>query len=259
MPHGEPVARVNISELASPVLSEADLWREFLRTGSSQVRLQVINHYLPFARMLAAKIFGNRQGLDAPFEDYVHIAVIALIQSVDRFDPILGLCFKTYAQHRIKGMLLNELPKLSEQHAQVGMITRRRKERIAVLRGIDAAPQKSKRTTDLFDEMTDLAVGLSIGYMLEDSGMFRTEEQTTEVDGYETYMLLQMRKNLERLVEQLPEKEKLVIQHHYYFSMDMQTIGLCMNITKGRVSQLHKQGLCRIRELAKKEKLNLNL
>ncbi len=240
---------------------EAALWLEFVITRDASLRLRLIDLQLPLARMLAAKIYARRQGLEAPFEDYLHYAVLALIQSVDRFDPALGNNFRTFAQYRIEGNLLNEIPRLSEQHAQVNLITRLRKERIESLSKAEASASGNRRLAkdSLFEEMVELAVGLSIGYMLEDYGMYCPDDRADERDGYQIHAVKELRELLLGLVELLPEREKMVVKQHYFYGMGVDEIGQRMQITKGRVSQLHKEGLKKLKQMAEAIKLDLNL
>ncbi len=245
---------------SSPLLiEEKATWLQFFTTKDPAVRLQLIDTYLPYARMLAAKLYGGRQGLDAPFEDYLHYAVLALIQSVDRFDPTLGPHFKTFAHYRIEGMILNELPRLSEQHAQVGLINRLRKERIESLADENIETKKHKSKGFLFEEMVEMAVGLSIGYMLEGSGMYREDDQPDNHDGYAVHAVKELSTLMQKLVELLPDNEKTVIKFHYFLALDMQEIAIDMKLSKGRISQLHKQGLQKLKKMAETVGLNLHL
>lgn len=247
------------SGIAAAPTAEAVQWQQFFASKDAALRLQLIDHYLPFARMLAAKLYARRQGLDAPFEDYLHNATVALIQAIDRYDPKLGASFQTYAHYRIEGTILNELPRLSEQHAQVGMLTRLRRERLESLSNHQAKSAKAKAKGSLFEDMVELAVGLSIGYMLEDTGMYSNDNQIEERDGYSIHALKQLGGLMQKLVEILPEKEKTVIKHHYFFGLGMEEIAQHMQLSKGRVSQLHKQGLKELKKMAETVGLNLNL
>lgn len=240
---------------------DKEVWLQLLTTKDPDLRLNLINSHLPFARVVAAKLYQRRQGLDAPFEDYLHFAVLALIQAVDHYDPNLGTGFKTYAQYRLEGAILNELPKFSEQHSQVSLITRLRKERITALAEGEQKLRKYKPATKgaSFDEMVEMAVGLSIGYMLEGSGMYFENERTDSCDGYSAHAAKQTEELLQKLVELLPEREKTVVKCHYFFGLGFDEIAEQMQVSKGRVSQLHKQGLNRLKNMAATARLDLNL
>ena len=95
----------------------------------------------------------------------------------------------------------------------------------------------------------DIAVGLAIGYMLEGSGMYQDDSHVQARTGYDKAELDQLCEILRRLVELLPEQQKKVIEHHYFFSRGFDEIGLTLGVTKGRISQIHKQALLELRVL----------
>ena len=58
-----------------------------------------------------------------------------------------------------------------------------------------------------------------------------------------------------RAIEQLPEKERLVISLYYLDELTMKETGKVLSITESRVSQIHSQAILRLRAKLKKEKL----
>jgi RNA polymerase sigma factor for flagellar operon FliA len=58
---------------------------------------------------------------------------------------------------------------------------------------------------------------------------------------------------LRGLVDQLSDQQKTVIRHHYLQEIPFDEIAARMNVTRGRISQLHRQGLLRLRELLDKD------
>ena len=58
----------------------------------------------------------------------------------------------------------------------------------------------------------------------------------------------QVRTALSRLVLALPEQERRVIQYHYYHGLDFTEIANMLELSKGRISQIHRQGITLIRE-----------
>jgi RNA polymerase sigma factor for flagellar operon FliA len=67
--------------------------------------------------------------------------------------------------------------------------------------------------------------------------------------------LKELQEALARAIEQLPEKEKLVISLYYIEELTMKETGKVLNITESRVSQIHSQAILRLRAKLKKEKL----
>jgi RNA polymerase sigma factor for flagellar operon FliA len=237
----------NEKEELSPA-QESLLWQRLLHDRDDSVRQKLITHYLPLARKNAAILFARRPGSNLEFSDYMQWAVIGLLEAVDKYDPTQNASFATYASYRMRGAVLNGVEKTSERTAQYGFKKRIRRERLESLsKGETETP-----TSDLFMEMVDAAIGLALGYMLEDSGMYHHGDESSQHD--DPYKCLEIKRLSERfrfVVEALPEKEKLVVQYHYFQGINFNVIATMLGVTKGRVSQIHSRALKLIRDAYK--------
>lgn len=227
---------------------ERDLWLSFKANPTSESHERLVAHYLPYVRSVAARFFAKRGGLEAEFCDYQQLAIVGLLESIQRYDPSASIGFISYAQHRIEGSILNGLPKISEQHAQIGFQKRVARDRVSSILGSDRAKTPSK---SMLDEMVSLTVGLGIGFMLDGSGLYQATETPNEYDGYTSTLLKESKEMLKQQLESLPAKERYVLRYHYLFDFSFDQIAAQLELTKGRVSQLHRQGLQRLREMSK--------
>lgn len=213
-----------------------------VRAGDTQARGRLIEAYLPFARIMAARLYAARVDHDIEFDDYLQYATVGLIESVDRFDPAFGTLFKTFAAHRIQGAVSNGLEQLSEKRTQVGTRRRLQAERR------DSAAAALDDGTDLFQQLADVAVGLALGFVLEDA----RDDALADGDGpeqpYGALEMAQLRTRLQALVAGLPQRERLVIKYHYLNQVPFNLIADTMGITKGRVSQIHRNALDQLRK-----------
>jgi len=229
-------------------MPEADvhqLWRDFSRSPDQENRDRIVSVYTSFARMLAAKLYAKRQVREIEFDEYLHYALLGLLESIDRYDPTQGAAFQTFASARIAGAVLNGIEKHSEYQQQVALRTRIRKERVQSLQS-DAGRENS---TSLFEELADIAIGLAVGYMLDGSGMYQEGCHVQARTGYDKAEFGQLCEILRRLVDALPEQQKKVVKYHYFFAHGFDEIGLLLGVTKGRVSQVHKKALLQLRVL----------
>ncbi|MNL27225.1 RNA polymerase sigma factor SigD [compost metagenome] len=138
---------------------------------------------------------------------------------------------------------------------------RLRQERVEAAKEAAAAVvggQTATRSADqLFRYLAEVGIGLALGVMLEDTGMVdaqafeRGEAQSPspEVSYFRKSELEQLRTVLRSLVGQLSEQQRTVIRHHYLQGIPFDEIAAMMKLTRGRVSQLHRQALLRLREL----------
>ncbi len=251
----------------------AMLWVRWRESQDEAAREELICHYLPYARMVAATVYGRRTHNDVEFDDYLQLARVGLLESVDRFEPGQGAQFKTFAAKRVQGAVLNGLARLTEKNQQISISMRLRQERLDAVkeaaveeaakdsRGDGAPASASSRGADkLFKYLAEVGIGLALGVLLEDTGMVDAEAfdgtghvPSPEVSYFRKTEIVQLRTVLRDLVGQLSEQQKLVIRHHYLQEVPFDEIATLMGVTRGRVSQLHRQGLLRLRELLGKD------
>jgi RNA polymerase sigma factor for flagellar operon FliA len=194
---------------------------------------------------IAGKLYKNRPLNDIDYGDYYQYGLIGLIEAVDRYDPHREASFSTFATYRIKGAILNGLKESTERRSQVGYWLRAEKDRTnSAMLGL---PHQGKRS--LFTELMDATLELAIGLILQKN---ETEESapasSLQGDAYSCHEMGRLATQIRDIAATLPDKERTVIQYHYYHQIGFDDIGSILGITKGRVSQIHKQGLLRIRE-----------
>ncbi|MDX6702305.1 MAG: polymerase sigma-B factor [Baekduia sp.] len=80
---------------------DTELLRRYARTRDPQLREQLVHRYLPLARYAASQY---RRGSE-PFDDLVQVASIGLLKAIDRYDPIRGAAFSSYAMPTMSGEL----------------------------------------------------------------------------------------------------------------------------------------------------------
>jgi RNA polymerase sigma factor for flagellar operon FliA len=155
---------------------EQILWDHYHRNPTPDQREVLITRYIPLANRLAAQLYAGRQVYEIEFNEYRQYALIGLIESIDRYDPARGASFATYSGHRIRGAILNGVEKYSEKQQQISARARLRQERFEDLLKEATAIQQEPLL-----QMVDVAIGIAIGYLLEDSGMYRGSDD----EGYE--------------------------------------------------------------------------
>lgn len=250
-------SEVDPAAMEAAAAEERALWAEFVRSRDGDLRTRLIERHLPLARMLAAKLFSGRRVQQSEFDDYLHYAALGLIEAVDKFDPSHNVLFRTFAAHRIRGSVLNNVERLSERDEQLALKSRLRKQR---LESLNEGRKPGDKTSELFEHMAEVAVGLALGYMLEGSGMYASPEDSHAEDVYAGQEMKQLRETVNAIIEVLPERERSVIKYHYYHGLGVTEIGDILGLTKGRISQIHREALRNLRELyASAANLNVRL
>lgn len=251
------------------------LWERWRKDRDDAVRDELVRHYLPYARMMAATLYGRRTHDDVEFDDYLQLARIGLIEAIDRFDPAQGAQFKTFANKRLQGSMLNGLIRLTEKNQQINVRMRLRQERMDAIKEAaadeaqetgekaEAGAAASPRSPDkLFKYLAEVGIGIALGVLLEGTGMVDAEAfddqdhacaPSPEVSYFRKTEILQLGTVLRGLLDRLSEQQKTVIDQHYLKDVPFDEIATLMKVTRGRVSQLHRQGLLRLRELLSKD------
>jgi RNA polymerase sigma factor for flagellar operon FliA len=231
-------------------LSPADaavLWHDWHENQNIAFRDRLIEHYLPFARMMAAKLYGKRHCAEFEFDDYLQFATIGLIESIDRYNPDSDSAshFTTYATKRIQGAILDGVERLSERQQQINTRQRRQNERTALQGSILNDPSARG---NVFDQLAEIAVGLALGYILEDTNLYLNEEPVMPDNQYCGIELRQLRERLLALVEQLPEQERLLIKYTYFNHMAFESVAQRWGVTRSRIAQIHRSALEHLRK-----------
>ena len=217
------------------------LWCLFKNAGDTCAREQLIEHYLSFARMLAAKLYARRTYPELEFHDYFQHASIGLIEAVDRFDLSKAVKFEAYASSRINGAILSGIETLSEKQEQVSARKRILASRTKALS--DDQDDANQTSEDTFASLAELAIGLATGLMLDDSGMYQRDEDGFDGDVYQSLELRQLQKKVVAAVQSLKKNEQRVISYHYLQGLPFEEVSKIMKLSKGRVSQIHREGL----------------
>jgi RNA polymerase sigma factor for flagellar operon FliA len=237
--------------------SEGELWARWKSQGDPQARQALIERHLPYARTVAARCYARRIHDEIEFGDYFQLASLAMVESVDRYRPGQGAQFRTFAAHRMHGAILDGLEKLTEKQQQVAVRQRLERERLeaAKLNARDRVQGSSSvaaaREDELFAYLAEVGIGLALGVLLEETGMFDRDAGGVATDAdqhYKRVEMAQLKGRLAAMVEALPPAQRSVLQWHYRHDQSFVDIAQRLDLSRGRVSQIHKQALESLRQ-----------
>jgi RNA polymerase sigma factor FliA len=244
---------------AQSLPTEGELWQRWREHGDAVARQRLLDHFLPYARVVAATYYGRRIVDDIGFDDYHQLACMGLVESIDRYDPAGGAQFKTFAARRMHGAILDGLEIATEKHQQIAAEQRLKRERLAAIKaeaaersGLDTLPRgravsSGTHADVLFKYLSEVGVGLAISYLLDGTGLVAQDSLSThphaEHQYYERTELKQLQQRVRDMVRQLGEQERTVITRHYLHHHTLDDIATDMQLTKGRISQIHRAAL----------------
>lgn len=219
--------------------------------------------HLPVVRFLARRIH-ERLPQHVDIEDLVSAGVVGLMDAFTKFDPEKKVQFRSYAQFRIRGAILDSLRTLDWSPRELRRKGRAVEEAIrAVTARLGRAPSENEVAAEMelrleeYQQLLGDLKGLEIGTLHmernEDSG----EEELAYVPGKpeEDPLFRCLRGELEErladAIQNLPDRERLVMTLYYYEEMTMREIGLVLGVVESRVSQVHASAVVHLRAALK--------
>jgi len=227
---------------------------------SESRRAEMILENLPRVRWIAAHIH-QRLPATIVLEDLISIGVIGLIEALDRFDPTLGVQFRTYAEHRIRGAILDSvsdcdgIPAHKRAKARlfkqaVGTVEQRlghtpSSEEIAAELGVNL-----KEYHDWINDIRGVSVGSLATVYVTDNGEVSLEDMIADqssIPAEDAIEETERAQLIEKAVRLLPPLERTVIRLYFHDGLCLREIAgqLGMHIT--RVSQLKSRATQRLR------------
>jgi len=220
---------------------------------------RVLLEHLPIVRFLARRIH-ERLPQHVDIEDLVSAGVVGLMDAFTKFDPAKKVQFRSYAQFRIRGAILDSLRTLDWSPRELRRKGRAVEEAIRALTArLGRAPGEAEIATEMelgLDEYQQLLgdlKGLEIGTLHVERNENSGEEELAYVPGRpeEDPLFRCLRGELEeRLTEaiaNLPDRERLVMTLYYYEEMTMREIGLALGVVESRISQVHASAVVHLR------------
>jgi RNA polymerase sigma factor for flagellar operon FliA len=222
-------------------------------------RDQLLMEHLPTVRYLARRIH-ERLPQHVDLDDLVSAGVVGLIDAFSKFDHNKKVQFKSYAQFRIRGAILDSLRTLDWSPRELRRKGRAVEEAIrAVTQRVGRAPLEQEIAKEMELSLSDYQSllgdlkGLEIGSLhmerSEDSG----DEELAYIPGSPEEDPLfrclkgEMKQRLTDAIDELPEKERMVLTLYYYEELTMKEIGLTLGVVESRVSQIHSSAVLRLR------------
>jgi RNA polymerase sigma factor FliA len=215
--------------------------------------------HLPTVRYLARRIH-ERLPQHVELDDLVSAGVVGLIDAFSKFDHTKKVQFKSYAQFRIRGAILDSLRTLDWSPRELRRKGRAVEEAIrSVTHRVGRAPSEQEISKEMELTLAEYQLllgdlkGLEIGSLhmerSEDSG----DEELAYIPGSPEddplFLCLkgEMKQRLADAIDDLPEKERMVLTLYYYEELTMKEIGLTLGVVESRVSQIHSSAVLRLR------------
>ncbi|MEM6511612.1 MAG: RNA polymerase sigma factor FliA [Pseudomonadota bacterium] len=195
-------------------------------------------------------------------DDLMQSGMVGLLEASNNFDASRGASFETYAGIRIRGAMLDDIRKHDWTPRSVHHKYRQVTEAI---NSIEAETGKPARSTEIAKRLgiaveeyhkilADSASSrlFSLDESMDETVLQRTRPQSDTATPDQELDQEQFRDELIAAVDQLPERERLVLSLYYEREMNLKEIGEVLDVTESRVCQIHGQAIMRMRSIVAK-------
>ena len=249
----------NIKHLTEDEL--AALWEKYLADKSDKsARDTLIVQYIYLVRYAVGRV---KVSLPATIsvEDIAGYGVEGLINAIERFSPQKNTRFETYALIRIRGSILDRIRSQDFLPRSVRKKIKDIKQAAEILKQqlgrtpttteianyLDMEPEKVSQimsedvvVTSIYDKRGSSDDSMEIIDTIEDSNKLNPQEQMEEKN---------VKTDLQRALQRLPERERVLMVLYYQENMTMKEIGETLGMSESRVCQLHAQSIMKLKNI----------
>lgn len=242
--------------------SEDELWKEFKKTRSPELRDAFIRKYMPLVKYVAGKVATGMPG-NVEFDDLVGFGQFGLLDAINKYDPAKNVKFKTYAVTRIRGSMIDELRVLDWVPRSVRQKAREIEDAIVEVESRLGRPATDAEIADSmgmseeeFQQVLMRVSGISmlslddVWYPGDDSDRIPIGDSIESPASYNPDVIVEreeIRRVISESIKELPEKEKMVLVLYYHEDLTFKEIGQVLNVSESRISQLHSKANLRLR------------
>ena len=230
------------------------------RNPTESERDRLILDHLPQIKYIAQRI-ALRVPSSVEMDDLISAGVLGLLDAVGKFDESRGVQFKTYAELRIRGAILDSLRLIDWAPRSLRKLSKEVEQAYARLEQRNGRPA--------LDEEVAKELNMEIGeyYSVLDRlqglnlGCFEVTETEQDTDGDSVSLVPtsdgdspldvcrkgELKEILARFIDLLPDRERLIVTLYHYEELTMKEVGRIVGVNESRISQLHTRALLRLR------------
>jgi RNA polymerase sigma factor for flagellar operon FliA len=228
---------------------------------SIEKRNELILTYTPLIKYIAARL-ASRLPAQVSLDDLISCGIIGLIDAINKFDLSKNVQFKTYAEFRVKGAMLDELRALDWVPRSIRRKTTDLEKAYADIEkqvGRPATDEEVARVMDLdLDDFYKLLDETKSVTFMDIEFLRQKATETNDPTLAETFAmddrdpftainLAQIRELIAKAISALPDKERLTVSLYYQDELTMKEIGEVLGYTESRISQMHSKAMFRLR------------
>jgi len=231
-------------------------------TWAKPSKAEAYKRYAPLMKYVVDRVASNIPKY-VEREDLLNAAALGLFDALEKYDFSKGTKFETYAVWRIRGAVLDELRAMDwasrsvrRKARHIDTMTRDLDQRLGRAASddelADAMDLSANEMARLLDEVRGIVL-LSLNQPAGDNdegnsgGLAEVIEDPSSTSALDELETTQMSDVLLEVISLLTEQEKLVLALYYYEEMTLKEIGMTLDISESRVSQIHTKAIGRLK------------
>ena len=234
-----------------------NIWEEYGKSKDPILKEKLILKYASLVKYVAGRLsihFGDHVELD----ELVSYGIFGLIDAIDKFKYEKGVKFETYASLRIRGSIIDGIRKLDwipRTLREKNKLLEQASNELIFELGRDPTDNELAKKLDIsVNEVRQLMKKTSLMSVISlDEYLEQNQESFYPGDYNESIEdpVLQHERNeikelLVNAINNLSEKEKLVVTLYYFEELTLKEISKIMSVSESRVSQIHTKALSRL-------------
>lgn len=238
------------------------LWKKYFKTRNDKYRNQLVEHFSPLVHIQAARL-SRKLPAQIGYDEICSAGYDGLIEAVEAYDPDKKAKFETFCQQRIVGAVMDWLRSLDPQSRTVRTFE---KKRLNVREALDAELGRPPMhhevargmglSQDRYDQLSRISqLGREVHFSAMDpksngDARGRSSERPWDIGDHrrsDPSHRLARTMLTDFVTRGLSREERLVLVLYYYEDLTMAEIGVVLDLSESRVSQIHKDVITRLR------------
>ncbi len=235
----------------------SSVYGEAADSCAASERDRLIVDHLYLVKFVARRVM-DRHYPPVELDDLISAGTLGLLDAVEKFCPENGVQFSTYAEHRIRGSILDFIRKWSWAPRKVYKKAKDFEKAVLELEGeLGRAPDDGEIADKLgisleeYHEAVGQFAGIKVVPLEEtiapDLGPTAELNGVPSPDALEMIEDKELKRKLALSIADLPEKEKMVVALYYQEELTFREIAEVLEVTESRVCQIHSQAVIRLR------------
>ncbi|AJQ27344.1 FliA/WhiG family RNA polymerase sigma factor [Pelosinus fermentans] len=227
------------------------LWLEYQQSRKVEIREKLIEYYLSLVKLVASRIaISLPQYVDK--DDLISNGFFGLLDAIEKYDPMRGIKFETYAVVRIRGSMLDAIRAQDWVPTSIRQKAKQYEQTVSKLENqLGRAATDSEIAEALSISVNELYVllnQLNASTIMPLDEFIKTETSSAHLTNpSEQIEIEEVKQALAKTIDKLPEKERLVVSLYYYEGLTLKEISLILKLSEARISQLHTKSIFRLR------------